>query len=127
MSPAIRLLVILIAFASALVPVSLWAGPDMDRMIARMLVGKAGVSTDIILNPETRALEVRTFGFNGGVMRKDVVRLNAAGEPIAWQMFDAKGKLRYRVLYAFDRMGRRSSAVIYNNEGKMVHRGGVLR
>lgn len=122
MLPAIRLLPISLLLAAALAPVSARAGADLDKIVAQMLVGKDGARTDIIRNPQARTLEVRTMGFDGEIMRKDVFRLNAAGDPIACQIFDGRGNLLYRVLFAFDNMGRKKVEATYNKAGKMVRR-----
>ena len=93
-----------------------------DRIIAQMLVGKEGARTDIIRNPQARTLEVRTFDFEGEIIRRDLFRTNAAGEAISCQVFDRKGNLVYRIRYAFDDFGRKKEEGTYNKAGKMVRR-----
>ncbi len=119
MRPAILSLV----FMSALLaPVAAPANDRTDMIIAQMLVGREGARTDIIRNPQARTLEVRTFDFHGEVIRRDLFRLNPAGEPVACQVFDRKGNLLYRIRYAFDKFGRKTEEGTYNKAGKMVRR-----
>lgn len=99
-----------------------FANDRADMIIAQMLVGKEGARTDIIRNPQARTLEVRTLDFEGVIVRKDIFRTNAAGEPVACQVFDRNGNLVYRIRYAFDKFGRKTEEGTYNKAGKMVRR-----
>ena len=102
--------------------VTLAANDRNDRIIAQMLVGREGARTDIISNPQARTLEVRTLDSEGVIVRKDLFRTNATGEPMACQVFDRNGNLVYRIRYAFDKFGRKTEEGTYNKAGKMVRR-----
>jgi hypothetical protein len=112
----------LVFVALLLVPEGARAADSVDRIIAQMLVGKEGARTDIIRNPQARTLEVRTFDFQGEIVRRDLFRTNAAGEAVACQVFDRNGNLIYRIRYAFDKFGRKTEEGTYNKAGKMVRR-----
>lgn len=112
----------LVFIALLLAPGAASAVDPSDRIIAQMLVGKEGARTDIIRNPQARTLEVRTFDFEGAVVRRDLFRTNAAGEAMACQVFDRNGNLIYRIRYAFDEFGRKKEEGTYNKAGKMVRR-----
>lgn len=118
-----RTAILTIVFASGLfAPMAAPAKDRTDMILAQMLVGREGARTDIIRNPQARTLEVRTFDFQGEVVRRDLFRLNPSGEPVACQVFDRNGNLLYRIRYAFDKFGRKTEEGTYNKSGKMVRR-----
>lgn len=119
MRPAI---ISVISLALLLVSGTARAVDRSNRIIAQMLVGGQGARTDIIRNPQARTLEVRTFDFEGVIVRRDLFRTNAAGEAVACQVFDRTGNLVYHIRYAFDKHGRRIEEGTYNKARKMVRR-----
>ena len=98
------------------------ADDDPNKIVAQLILKDDGSRMEVVRNPQARTLEMTSRDGLGNISRRDVFKLNAAGDPVGCQTYDASGKLIYRVKYAFDDMGRKIEEATYNKRGKMVRR-----
>ena len=95
---------------------------DPNTVVAQIVLHEDGSRTEHVRNPQNRTLKTFTRQADGVLVRRNLFRLNAAGEPTACQIFDGADNLIYRVRYLYDDLGRLREEGTYNRAGKLVRR-----
>jgi len=90
--------------------------------IAQILLNANGTRTEHVRDVSARTLETLTRDNNGEIIKREVFRLNAQGDPIAATIYDPQGTPHFRVAYAYDELGRRAEEVTYDMRGQPVRR-----
>jgi len=90
--------------------------------VAQLLLNYNGTRTEHVRDVTARTLETLTRDPNGEIIKREIFRLNAQGEPVAATIYDPQGRPHFRVAYAYDELGRRMEEVTYNMQGHPVRR-----
>jgi YD repeat-containing protein len=105
-----------------LLATSVAARADEDRhgVVARFVYHDDGRRTETIRTPENRTLESITRNPDGSLVTREKVQLNASGDPVQAMRYDAQNNLITKVVYLYDRLGRKTAERTYNRHNRAV-------